>query len=77
MLTLCLTGGIATGKSLFVREFAGDDPEIAVFDCDAAVHELLADPVWAARLADDFGRGILDEHGGVDRARLRPLVFGD
>lgn len=48
-----------------------------VFDCDVAVHQLLADPAWAALLAADFGGQILDDRGGVDRARLRPLVFGD
>jgi len=75
MLTVCLTGGIATGKSLFVREFAEGDPGVSVFDCDAAVHQLLADPIWAGQLAADFGTGILNDQGGVDRARLRPIVF--
>lgn len=77
MLTVCLTGGIATGKSLFVREFADGDPGVTVFDCDAAVHHLLADPHWSAQLAADFGTGILNDQGGVDRARLRPIVFSD
>jgi dephospho-CoA kinase len=77
MITACLTGGIATGKSSFLAHFTVADPAVEVFDCDAAVHRLLADPVWAARLAVDFGSDILDEHGGVDRARLRPRVFAD
>jgi dephospho-CoA kinase len=77
MITACLTGGIATGKSLFLSLFTADHPSVEVFDCDAAVHQLLADPVWAAVVAADFGASILDGGGGVDRSRLRPLVFGD
>jgi dephospho-CoA kinase len=77
MTTVCLTGGIATGKSSFLALFADGDPEIEVFDCDATVHELLADPGWAGRLAEDFGPSILKPDGGVDRSRLRPMVFDD
>lgn len=77
MITACLTGGIATGKSLFVSLFTAEDPAVEVFDCDAVVHQLLADPVWAAVVAADFGPSVLDPGGSVDRSRLRPLVFGD
>jgi dephospho-CoA kinase len=77
MITACLTGGIATGKSLFLDLFATGEPDVHVFDCDAEVHRLLADPAWAAVLAADFGSQILGPDGGVDRTRLRPIVFGD
>lgn len=77
MLTACLTGGIATGKSLFVSLFAGGDASIEVFDCDAAVHQLFAEPAWAGAVAAAFGAGVLAADGTIDRGRLRPLVFGD
>jgi len=77
MITACLTGGIATGKTLFRSEFTANDPGIEVFDCDAIVHQLLADPGWAASIAADFGPDVLNPEGGIDRARLRPIVFGD
>jgi len=77
MIVVCLTGGIATGKSLFVSLLAEADGSVRFFDCDAAVHQILADPKWAARLSVDFGSGILLPGGGVDRSRLRSLVFSD
>jgi len=77
MITACLTGGIATGKSLFLSLLTAGDAGVEVVDCDAVVHDLLADPVWAGRLAADFGAEVLNSQGGVDRSRLRPLVFGD
>lgn len=77
MITACLTGGIATGKSLFVSLFSSGDPAVEVFDCDVAAHHLLADPAWAALLAAEFGTSILAPDGAVDRTRLRPIVFGD
>ncbi|MFN0128757.1 MAG: dephospho-CoA kinase [Verrucomicrobiales bacterium] len=77
MITACLTGGVATGKSLFVSLLTAEDSGIKVFDCDAAVHGLLADRTWAARVAGDFGSEVLADDGTVDRSRLRPLVFGN
>jgi len=77
MITACLTGGIATGKTLLVGLLADGDEEVAVFDCDASVHLLFSEPVWAARLADEFGTEILAADGSIDRARLRPLAFGN
>lgn len=77
MITVCLTGGVATGKSLFVSFLLALQPDVQVFDCDAAVHALLADPVWAGLVADEFGPGVLASDGSVDRARLRPVVFAD
>jgi dephospho-CoA kinase len=41
MLTLALTGGIATGKSTAVRHFQKFVPDLVVFDCDESVKGLL------------------------------------
>ena len=40
MLTIALTGGIATGKSTAIRLFREFLPDIVVFDCDLAVRSL-------------------------------------
>lgn len=51
---------------------------VVVFDADACVHRLLAaDPGVVAAVAARFGDGVIDASGGVDRAKLRGLVFGD
>jgi dephospho-CoA kinase len=77
MITACLTGGIATGKSLFVSLFSEANPLVEVFDCDAVVHQLFAEPRWAAAVAAAFDSSVLAADGTVDRSRLRPRVFGD
>jgi dephospho-CoA kinase len=77
MIVACVTGGIATGKSSLIHWCASGRSEIAVFDCDHSVHEILDEPGWAGRLGREFGEGILDAQGRVVRPRLRELVFAD
>jgi transcription termination factor Rho len=78
MLTIALTGGIATGKSTAIRLFREFLPDIVVFDCDLAVHSLLETESVAKELAELFGGGILDqETGAIDRTKLRGIVFAD
>jgi dephospho-CoA kinase len=77
MIVACVTGGIATGKSTLVSECADGHSEIAVFDCDQAVHGIMAEPEWAGRLAAEFGSDILDAEAKVSRPRLRDKVFYD
>lgn len=77
MLTLALTGGIASGKSTAVRLFREFVPDIVVFDCDASVRSLLERPEVIADLRARFGTEILDsETGKVIREKLRLEVFG-
>ena len=72
MLTVGLTGGIASGKSTAAAMFR--DAGAAVFDADAAVHTLYAgaavQPVEAA-----FPGATKD--GAVDRAELGARIVGD
>ena len=78
MLTLALTGGIATGKSAAIRRFQNFVPDLVVFDCDLAVKELLETPDIVSELAAIFGDEILDEESGkISREKLRPIAFGD
>jgi len=72
-----LTGGIATGKSTFIRCLRGHLP-MEFFDSDRCVHELLAtdDGVRDAVIAA-FGSEACDASGRPDRVKLRTLVFAD
>lgn len=71
-----LTGGIACGKSTVARFFA--ELGARVIDADGAAHELLL-PSHAAfqETVRAFGKGILDEHGKIDRQKLGAMVFAD
>jgi transcription termination factor Rho len=78
MITLALTGGIATGKSTAIRHFREFVPDAVVFDCDVAVRELLGTEEITKELAGIFGEGIVDTGSGkIDRPKLRDEVFGN
>jgi len=76
MLRLGLTGGIASGKSAvaaMLRELG-----FSVLDADALAHKLIepGQPAYEEVLRE-FGLGIIDGQGHVDRAQLGALVFAD
>ncbi len=77
MLTLALTGGIATGKTTATGLFREFVPDIVIFDCDASVRRLLEqDPEVWAELKTLFGEEVIDPaSGSVIREKLRQLVF--
>ncbi|MGI8605449.1 MAG: dephospho-CoA kinase [Verrucomicrobiales bacterium] len=77
MQTACLTGGVATGKSEFVRLFTHERTDVDAFDCDRAVHGLLAEPAMAAQVEAALGRPLAGCEGGIDRKVLREIVFAD
>jgi len=71
-----LTGGIGSGKTEVSRYFASLG--VPVIDTDTIAHELVARGQPAlAEITAEFGDGILDEHGNLDRAKLRCIVFAD
>ena len=71
-----LSGGIGSGKSTvstMLRELGA-----TVIDADAIVHELQAPGMpMVAELAREFGPGILDASGALDRKALGAIVFAD
>ncbi|VTU14627.1 Dephospho-CoA kinase [Variovorax sp. SRS16] len=71
-----LTGGIGSGKSTVASMLASHGA--ALVDTDAIARSL-AQPQGAAMPAIEaaFGRSVLAEDGGLDRARMRELVFAD
>lgn len=76
MLTIGLTGGIATGKSyiLSVLGELGCD----VIDADAVARQVVepGQPAFE-KIVAHFGREILDAGGAIDRAKLGGIVFAD
>ncbi|HEX2748011.1 MAG TPA: dephospho-CoA kinase [Verrucomicrobiales bacterium] len=75
MLTLALTGGIATGKSTFARLFCELAPSTCLFDSDGVVHDLLTKPEVVATVAASLGQDLTSADGTLNRGRLRELVF--
>ena len=75
-IAVAITGGIGAGKSeaLYAFQKAG----AATVSSDEIVHHLLrTDPAVKAAIVGELGEGVLDEEGGVDRARVAKVVFGD
>ena len=73
-LKVGLTGGIASGKSTVLAEFARLGAETV--DADRLAHEILAEASTAKKAARRFGRGVLGPDGRVDRKALGRKVFG-
>ena len=75
MKKICITGGIACGKSLvgaYLRETG-----MSVIDADDVCHELMRGGPLAEKIAAAFGRKVLDSSGGIDRRELGRLVFAE
>jgi dephospho-CoA kinase len=76
VLSVALTGGIATGKSYVRARVAARG--VPTLDADAVVHELLgAGTAATAEIARRFGPQVLGNGGAVDRRALAALVFHD
>jgi dephospho-CoA kinase len=75
-LLVGLTGGIATGKSTVSRMFA--HLGCKVIDADQLAREVVmpGQPAHAAIVAE-FGAGVLQEDGYLDRKKLGRIVFAD
>ncbi|MDG2525789.1 dephospho-CoA kinase [Stenotrophomonas sp. HITSZ_GD] len=70
-----LTGGIASGKSALGREF--ESLGVTVVDADVVAREVVAPGPVLSRIAERFGRHVLQADGTLDRRALRELVFAD
>jgi dephospho-CoA kinase len=72
MITVGLTGSIATGKTEVAKMFAAAG--VPVFDSDAEVHALYAEKVTGEMLGSVFPAAVVD--GKIDRQRLGQVVLG-
>lgn len=71
-----VTGGIGSGKTTLCREF--ERLGAPVVDTDQVAREVVAPGTPGLfRLVEEFGGGILDERGQLDRRRMRARVFAD
>lgn len=76
MLTVGLTGGIATGKSTVSRLFV--DCGARLIDADVLARNAVAPGAPACRdIAAVFGTDMLRADGSVDRERLGAVIFAD
>lgn len=77
MITIGLTGGIATGKSTVAR-ILREELNIPVIDADQVSRDVVsAGTPGLADLVQAFGPEILREDGALDRKALGRLVVGD
>ncbi|KZZ77362.1 dephospho-CoA kinase [Oleiphilus sp. HI0130] len=76
MLIIGLTGGIGSGKSAASVHF--EKLGIHVVDADLVAREVVEPGKPAlATIAKQFGADILNEFGGLDRTKLRAIIFSD
>jgi dephospho-CoA kinase len=76
MLLVALTGGIAAGKSTVARRLA--EHGAVIVDADQVARDVVAagEPALA-RIADEFGAGVIAADGSLDRPALGAIVFSD
>ncbi len=76
MITVGLTGGIATGKSTVARILR--EAGAHVIDADRIAREAVGRgrPAWRD-IVEHFGKGVLRPDGEIDRARLGNIIFND
>lgn len=76
MLTVGLTGGIASGKSIVARMLQQNGCRI--IEADLVAHEFLkpSNPI-SQQIVSEFGRQILGINDAIDRVKLGELVFGN
>jgi dephospho-CoA kinase len=76
VLLVGLTGGIASGKSVVAARLAGHGA--VVVDADRIAREVVEPGTPAlARIAEEFGPGVIAADGTLDRAALGAQVFSD
>lgn len=73
---LGLLGGVGCGKTTVARKLAAELPAEHL-DADATVAELLRQPELGLVIEKEFGQGLRDAQGGLDRAALGALIFAD
>ena len=71
-----LTGGIACGKTTVAQMFG--DLGIPIIDADDLARQVVAPGTpGLERVVDEFGKGVLDREGRLDRKRVGDMVFNN
>jgi dephospho-CoA kinase len=76
MLLVALTGGIASGKSTVARRL--EEHGAVIVDADQVARQVVepGEPALA-RIAEEFGPGVIAADGSLDRAALGAVIFSD
>lgn len=74
-IRIAVTGGIGSGKSTVCKIIK--DLGYPVYSCDETYKKVLQDAGTVEKLAKQFGREIIGEHGMLNRAVLSAMVFSD
>jgi dephospho-CoA kinase len=72
-LKVGLTGGLGAGKSLVLKLL--QEKGIPVLQTDYLGHQVLKEKKFSKILTRQFGKGILNHRGIIDRKKLAALVF--
>lgn len=72
---IAITGGIGSGKSCVLSIIKQQG--YPAFSCDEIYSKLLLSPQFVKKLAKEFGEGILNEEGLLNRPALSRIVFSD
>jgi dephospho-CoA kinase len=76
MIRIGLTGNIASGKSEVARMLA--DRGATIIDADELAREAVEPETQALKdIVKRWGKDVLNQDGGLDRAALRQIVFAD
>lgn len=76
MLTVALSGGIASGKTLISDTLASFN--VPIVDTDLLAREVVAKGTdGLQKIVDRFGNGVLAKEGTLDRKKLREQIFID
>ena len=77
MLIIGITGPSGAGKGA-VSEYLSTKYGFKIIDADKVYHDIISAPSDCVReLTENFGKGVLNENGGIDRKALSKLVFGE
>lgn len=76
MLTIGLTGGFATGKSVVANMFAKLGARL--IDCDKIAREIVEPgSIGLLRVVTEFGEDVLTKDGSLNRKKLAGIIFSD
>jgi dephospho-CoA kinase len=76
VLRVALTGNVASGKSTVAGLWARAGVPVVSAD-ELSRRAVLPETTGLRAVREAFGDGVLDADGGLDRARMRALAFGD
>ena len=75
MQTICVTGGIAMGKTTVMNKLSEIFSESVFFDADKVVSGLLTTTDFRVKLKGIFGDESLTESGEINRTYIREQIF--